>query len=135
MKRLLICLCLVGVLAFPATAAASKRKFHGTVDEGGTMGFTLVKKNGVRKVKNFHWDNVPMICDQGKVTDGGSFFPMKVKNGSFKGTGFLEQATAKVAGTFSHHYKEEDGTIQVFGDFPIEGLSGCDTGLTHHHAD
>jgi hypothetical protein len=138
MKRTLIAVAVLA-LALPVFAFASSARYNGAIDDGGTMTFKLVKRDGQKKVKGFAWADATINCLKvGQTTYSGTFFTMKVEDGEFQGTGFNDAGTGKVkiTGELRRHGKAR-GTIKAKGTInTAKGTeAGCRTGEDDWHAE
>ena len=131
MRRAVLALVLsVGLVLPTNTGAAVLGKFEGTIDNGGTVKFKLVKNNGKKSVRNWTWEDMPVDCASGGPTSSGFFpFGMRVRQGEFKGAGVLgppqnPDAVARVRGEING--ASANGTFRVSGDIP-EG-NNCESG-------
>ncbi len=77
---------LVAVLAFSVTAFASTTRTYQGTAAGGAVRFKAVVHHGeFRRVKEFHWVNVPIQCDEGRFETSGHLHPGRVNDrGKFR---------------------------------------------------
>jgi hypothetical protein len=144
MRRMILPAALVTALtlalAGPASAA-STRVYIGDVAPSGTVGFELKPKkgkNGKKKVKDFTFLDVPIVCDEGDNEASGQItFKMKVKQKKFEGEAAADAGgELQVAGTVRKRGSE--GNLRVSGSAPLDdGTTGtnCDTGKLSWNAD
>ena len=114
-----------------APAAAGTKRHSGTIAAGGTVKFKLEKKEGVKKVRGFRFDAVPITCAEGTGTAEGKItFPVKLDGKRFKVlAGSSLGGQAKVKGKVSRSGSE--GTLRITGTVVLDDDSTgteCDTG-------
>ena len=137
MKRLLIPLALAAALALCAAGAwafALETEYRGTVNDEGSFGFDLKKRNGTKRVKNVI-AGMTFTCEEGDPGQNGIEL-----DGSFRvhhdGTfGGKTSATvvgldppAKLTGKLKPHHKAV-GTLRAHGELDPLAQPGlkCDT--------
>lgn len=135
----------VGVLALASAALASTAHFGGRFLDAvhrGNVSFNGLDTSGrVTKVARFSWNDVPVMCDQGKfhLTPGRFGFAMKVlatsnaaTNRTFKGSASLngDRFNIYVAGHFNQSFTKTQGNFEARGDYSSQA-TGCDTGELH----
>jgi hypothetical protein len=114
-------------LAAPALAGAAS--YSGTINDGGTVSFKTVTRDGkIVRVKDFGWRNAPTTCDQGAFNYTAKL-PFSI---SVKSLGFAINATGggvvqAVSGRFTDHRRKAGGTLNIFGDLAA-GHTSCATG-------
>lgn len=133
MKRIVITVVAVIAVAFASLAIAGTTKYSGTVDQGGTVKFKIVKHNGNTIARGFHWKNVPVTCQTGTgtTTTGNFTFSTPVNNGHFEFHGSNSSSAATAKGDLRKHGKAA-GTINVHGN--LAAGSNCHTGKDKWHA-
>jgi hypothetical protein len=144
MKRILIGIGLVAVLAFAALALGSVRHYKGPVDQGGRVKFdTRVDQGKVKAVKRFYFFDLPLTCERSprhvlisnRRPLNFPFPTMKVKarefHGDFSNSDF--HTRGHVEGQFNRHFTKAAGTLRVQGH-PFGAQNKCDTGTDDWHA-
>ena len=127
----------LGMALLAPAATASSKSYAGTVSPSGTVNFRVKTKqqNGkkVRTVPNFHFDAVPVTCDDGAHTTRGNVtFSVRLnkqKKFNIKAENSATGASLNIHGSVAG--KTATGTLHVSGDVPIEtGSTGsnCDSG-------
>jgi hypothetical protein len=125
-------------LALPAAALAARRVIHGSAGSGsGTVDITLVvKKNVVKKLTRFEFNNIAASCTGFPPTAVSNSFPHTIpvaSDGTFHAS--VKQNGGRVTYTVSGHFKDKDhasGKLRVKGTVP--GCAKADTGKVHWSA-
>ena len=132
MKRLVISLAAVIVLALPSSALATaffKGPINGGANNAGVEFRAKFRHHEPRKVLEFRWFNVPVPPSCADSFEGTKF-EMRVNDrrkfhGTYKVPNTNHKAT--VHGKFKHHNDKAAGTIELKGSF-AGGCSNADTG-------
>jgi hypothetical protein len=163
MRRLLLSACLVAALVvtgLPASAAATvntfTRAFSGTLQSPVRADYRQGRINFKAKVKvidprdgpkrflvtailpnTLIIRNILFDCDQGLgLSKRGSGNPrIRVADNRFVANIDYGPRDARLTGRFFDRASEASGTLRVRGDFPENGVTGCDTGLVRWTAD
>jgi hypothetical protein len=123
----------VVVLALPAVASGAG--YTGTLDDGGTVNFRSVTKNGkLVGVKDFRWNNVPTQCLQGPYSYSAQLpFSLSVRNRLFAITATEVGMVQAVTGKFTSNRNRASGTLNVYGALAPRHTN-CSTGLVEWSA-
>jgi len=135
-KRKLIVVSIIALLAAPGLAAAGIRVLKGPVDPSGSirfqaktndMGHVLRIKGGDEN--GLHFYNVKTTCKDGNHKIDGHFddlIPVSRREFSHSET-YNGGGKVKVEGVFRHHGRRAHGTIKISGDFtqPNPNLKDC----------
>jgi hypothetical protein len=130
MKRMVICVITISLVAFCAAASAAKTsRYHGAVAKGGSVSFKAVVHDGkIRRVKQFRWKHVPLKCQEGTFKNSGGFTDVvRVHHREFvmSGNNFSGNQFAKTKGKFRHNGK-------VRGRLIVNGTFGRSPNRFHH---
>ena len=140
LKRIALLLALVGMLAVGLSdaAMAGTRTLGGKLEPGGRVAFELKRtKTGKRKIIDWRWRDLPIICNKGASThqhDGHFAKPaMPVDEtrqfGDDRANSDPEfRNTASVTGSFPTTWRRAEGTLQVVGNFT---WGSCDSGIVN----
>jgi hypothetical protein len=123
------------LMALALPAFASGAGYTGTLDDGGTISFRSVVKNGkVTGVKDFRWKNVPTDCLQGPYSyTSGLPFSLNVRSRLFSITATGGGLVQAVTGKFTTNRRRANGTLNVYGALAPRH-TGCSTGLVEWSA-
>ena len=123
----------IAVLSVPAVASGAG--YTGTLDDGGTISFRSVVKNGkLVGVKDFRWTKVPASCLQGPYSYSAQLpFSLNVRNRLFGITAIGVGVVQKVKGEFSGNRHRASGTLDVYGALAPQRTS-CSTGVVEWSA-
>jgi hypothetical protein len=118
LRRILICVTPIALLAFAATALAGTKSYHGHATGGGTVTFKAIVRHGeIQEVKDFTFKRVPMQCDEGEIKLRDEFTGSTgVHRRKFRFTGNDNGAIATAFGKFNRRGPEARGTLSVDGD-------------------
>ena len=131
-------------LVAPPVAGAAEIRFEqrGLADAELEVGFTLLTKNDEpKKVKDFEFIGLTMVCDQGTVVldnVGNPFQTMKINDDGkfgekFNGPNSAGTERYDVRGDVKKKGKRVEGTLRASGTF-LAGdgsvLTNCDSGKT-----
>jgi hypothetical protein len=121
MKRIVICVITVALVAFcAATSAAKTVRYHGPVAKGGSVSFKAVVRDGkIKRVKHFRWKHVPLKCQRDTFKNSGSFIDVaRVRHREFlmEGNNFSGSQFGKTKGKFRRSGKVT-GRLIINGAF------------------
>ncbi len=125
----------IALLIPAATQGAASAGYAGAFAGEGDLSFTLKTRKGERKVKEWAWSGLRLICGaKSQTTSGRYVFSMEVRHRSFSGRAVRRSNSgaviggAKVWGEFTHAYAAAAGQFRVYGETP-EGHEDCHSGL------
>jgi opacity protein-like surface antigen len=129
MKRMLICVASIALVAFCATATATTSRYHGAAAKGGSVSFKAVVHHGkIKTVKDFRWKHIPLKCQEGTTRSSTGFSDtVRVHHGKFKVSGNNPSGNkfAEAKGLFQHHGKARGRLI-------VNGTFGTGSNRLHH---
>ena len=139
-RSMAVALIAVLVMIVPmAEGAAPAKRYVGTFEPGGTLKFSVKKRNGNRKVVRFKFAGFPVQCTSGSQTHSEVLnFPLPVnRRDRFRAIGVLgnpqnPRARLRLKGKVDGPRKAH-GTMQVDGSkLPIDagGTAACDSPKT-----
>jgi hypothetical protein len=126
---------IAALMALALPAFASGAGYAGALDDGGTISFRSVVKNGkVTGVKDFRWNNVPTQCLQGPYSYSAELpFALSVRNRLFAITATELGMVQAVTGKFTRSRNRVSGTLNVYGALAPRHTN-CSTGLVEWSA-